>query len=127
MSPPHLNPLASGAEVDYLKFDFCGVQMPGQPPENCTGVVGRSCGVVPVDSAQQYAAWTALSTALNKTGRYVSVSGSAPGSFVIISVVATNLHLWRRVLAGLPPQLVLIRRPAWLRRGVAYMPSVALD
>ena len=27
-------------QVDYLKFDFCGVQMPGAPAENCTGVVG---------------------------------------------------------------------------------------
>eukprot|EP00316_Scyphosphaera_apsteinii_P008274 CAMPEP_0119341642 /NCGR_PEP_ID=MMETSP1333-20130426/102897_1 /TAXON_ID=418940 /ORGANISM="Scyphosphaera apsteinii, Strain RCC1455" /LENGTH=468 /DNA_ID=CAMNT_0007353669 /DNA_START=59 /DNA_END=1466 /DNA_ORIENTATION=- len=56
-------------QVDYLKFDFCGVQMPGSPPENCTGVVGRSCGCVPVNSTEQYAAWAALTRALNKTGR----------------------------------------------------------
>ena len=56
-------------QVDYLKFDFCGVQMPHAPPENCTGVVGKSCGLVPVNSSEQYAAWHALSTALNKTGR----------------------------------------------------------
>mmetsp|Transcript_10621 Transcript_10621/g.34070 ORF Transcript_10621/g.34070 Transcript_10621/m.34070 type:complete len:467 (+) Transcript_10621:3-1403(+) len=56
-------------QVDYLKVDFCGVEMPGTPPENCTGVVGRSCGTVPVESAGQYAHWSALSTALNKTGR----------------------------------------------------------
>jgi len=56
-------------QVDYLKFDFCGVQMPGAPQENCTGVVGRSCGLVPVNSSEQYAAWSALSAALNRTGR----------------------------------------------------------
>lgn len=41
-------------QVDYLKFDFCGVEMPVSPPENCSGVVGRSCGTVPVNSAEQY-------------------------------------------------------------------------
>jgi alpha-galactosidase len=56
-------------QVDYLKFDFCGVQLPGTPPENCTGVVGRSCGTLPVESAKQYAHWSALSVAINKTGR----------------------------------------------------------
>ena len=56
-------------QIDYLKIDFCGVEMPGTPPENCTGVVGRSCGTVPVEPAAQYAHWSALSTAVNKTGR----------------------------------------------------------
>ena len=56
-------------QVDYLKFDFCGVQLPGSPPENCTGVVGRSCGLVPVESTAQYAHWHALTAALNATGR----------------------------------------------------------
>lgn len=56
-------------QIDYLKVDFCGVQMPGKPQENCTGVVGRSCGLVPVESKAQYAHWHALTTALNSTGR----------------------------------------------------------
>ena len=56
-------------QVDYLKFDFCGVQMPGAKPENCTGVVGRSCGTVPVEASAQLGYWAALSQAVNRTGR----------------------------------------------------------
>ena len=55
--------------IDYLKVDFCGVELPNTPPENCTGVIGRSCGTVPVESSAQYSHWLALTTALNRTGR----------------------------------------------------------
>ena len=47
--------------------------MPGTPPENCTGVVGRSCGTVPVEAAGQYAHWLALSEAINRTGRAIDL------------------------------------------------------
>ena len=90
--------------MDYLKFDFCGVAMPGKPPENCSGVVGRSCGTVPVESTAQYAHWAALTAALNKTGRpvlyscswpdYIRTNSSGTGP-VDYRNTAAHCNLWR--------------------------------